>query len=477
LQRCGSLHEAVSSSAALSETRDGALAARVDAAVGQLQEELRATGSTLADGVMAAKEDAVARMGQAVDEASERTRAAVVSDLVPSLALLADELHAVSMKAETVRADVAQVAEAVPALQEQQAATRAAVANAAAATEERVGGVASSLSDVSRTVDAVEQQVAEVLQLLRRSPRRSVSGRMSPPPVVPAAEEEALEEESQESAGQVYPLSHDALGANASLDASARAASVVGYYAVPAGSAARGAAETTYLAGSARPHGTRAPAAGARAALSPGAAGESSRSAPSASATGVEAADAREAGAGFRGTVPLPRLGGSTPTARRPDGEHGEMGRSASLRSASFVSAQPDARAEAASTGAAGADAAASGALRTSGGVLSGMDLQEAHTAAADAAGSTGPWPLQELDAAELSAGEVVLAEDYSFGELVELLPITQGLPTHGLGATVGAAGAAGTHPAQGLTEQGRRMHMHMGASDGYGPAYTYAAQ
>jgi len=477
----------VSSAASQSETRDVALSTRVDAAVGQLQEQLRATGSTLADGVMAAKEDAVARMGKAVEAASERTRAAVVNDLVPSLALLADELHAVSVKAEAVRADVAQVAEAVPALQEQQAATRAAVADAAAATEERVGGVASSLADVSRTVDAVEQQVAEVLQLLRRSPRRSVSGRMSPPPVAPqgpAAEEEALEEESQESAGQVYPLSHDALGANASLDASARAASVVGYYAVPAGSSARGAAETAYFRGTARPHGTQAPAAGARAALSPGAAGESSRSAPSAS-TGVGAADARAGGAGFRDTVPLPRLGGGTPTARRPDGEHGETeaedtGRSASLRSASFVSAQPDVRAEAGSTGASGPDAAASGALRTSGGVLSGMDLREAHAAAAvgdAAAGSTGPWPLQELDAAELSAGEVLLAEDYSFGELVELIPITQGLPTHGLGATAGAAGAAGTYPAQGLTEQGRRMHMHMGASEGYGTGYTHGAR
>jgi hypothetical protein len=108
------------------------------------------------------------------------------------------------------------------------------------------------------------------------------------------------------------------------------------------------------------------------------------------------------------------------------------------------------------------------------------MDLREPHTAAAagdTAAEATGPWPLQELDAAELSAGEVVLAEDYSFGELVELIPITQGQPTHGLGATAGAAGAAGAYSAQCLTEQGRRMHMHMGASEGYGSASTYGAR
>lgn len=436
LQRATATAAAVEGLGAALESKSAAVEAAIAASADSVRAELRATAEVIADGVRAQAAEAAAVCAAAATAAADAARAGAVSDLVPSLALLADEMHAASTRAEESRSALAAVAAAVPALEAAQADTKAAVAAGAEASAQRVEAVAADLADVARAVAAVEAEAAEVLRLIRG--RRSAAASPSAPAAAPAdgsaadSFDEEEEHEQSVSAGQVFPLPDDALGTNASLAAAAAAPAVrvLGYYAVPAGAGAaapgagsaalaRSAAERAYLTGG------------------------SSGAPPAASA---DAASSSASAGMLSHTVPLPRLSASDDSFRTAysgatfssTGARGlaltNAAAAAAGASGGAAAAQP--RGSTSPTGLGLVDFSASGAMRESrvvpqASAAAPRFVLGSPEAASLARGITpsgrgGPFPLQELDPNELSAGEVLLAEDFSAGELVELVPITQ---------------------------------------------------
>ena len=439
--------------------RGSELASRAEADIAALHRELQATGVALADGVVRAADNVVERTTLVAEATAARARADAAADILPSLTMLADEVRSAG-------------AAALPAVREH-------VAEAAAAVAARVDSVAGELGGVARSVGDIEAAVQELAELIRAAPPAGARGAASPrsptprrsnseaspqpatqpapppapPPPPPSGDMLLLEastddEASAASLGQVYPLPADDLRANAALEAASRAATVVGYYAVAApggssnSSSRRTAAERAFSS-------TAAASTAATARSTDGSADALERA-------GGDALPASHFAATASWSVPLPRLGGSGGGASLRGGS--ASGGAAIMAAAtstgdtgSAALAEADARGDGDSVIAEGgrtvrlpvgvASAATATATASSSaaacGSASGASLPVSRSEQyaggvvllQQCAGGTGPLPLQELDIADLSSGEVVLAEDFSVGELVEIIPITRGIP------------------------------------------------
>jgi hypothetical protein len=411
-----------------------ALNERLEAGVSSLQQAVSDSATALADGLAHLVERAKEEMKESTLSTAEAAKSEAIKDLVPSLAMLADELNEVKSQVVTVVEGQAAIREAGEKID-----TLLSQGGGSSAIEATANKLSTELSDVARSVDSLETQVKEVMRLLTTTshggktpsrmrsssafiggsssalnsptspklspapaplvspsatttaaPPATAAGETGAPPPVPASpppplpldgteegpllggrEYEAAEEEEEAeesvSAGQIFPLPDDALRTNAALEEGTKAATIVGFYAVPTG---RNAAEAAY-------NSTSVGGAVAAPPLLPGSTASSGRASASSLGMGMTG-----------GSTTLPRLALSTATLR--------------------------------STAAGAASA------------LAAADVDAAEL------------ELEQFDVAELSAGEVVLSEEVVDGQKVRLIPITMPASHTAARLVAEASGTAG---------------------------------
>jgi hypothetical protein len=420
--------------------------AAVGAAVGALAAETQASHRLLADAVREGAETTCREARDAVAGAAAAAKDAMVTEMRPPLGAIAGELEEILRRLTALQStrEAATMDGIVAALERLAELIR----TESATVQDRVGvvqgGVDATLAaaaDGATTTHIVEGKVDD---LLRRPVGVAAPLGAPAPAPVPAATSpaEVAEEEDEEeddlgasslSAGEVVTLPD---GVAMLMGGAVPAAppitladgSSVRWYAAPLqamGGANRpdgraGAAALAYRGVSYSDRALRAlPTASTVATL-----------APSSGASTAVSGDSRDSGA----LLPL------SPPATAAGSAQRSPAYSSPESVATTATEEVDRRLALAASGAAASDAAPPPHRRLWG-VSTGTGLEAAQTGRGGAGGvwivPTPPTPdagitggasgVWELDPAELSAGEVVLAEDVSEGELVELLPLVGG--------------------------------------------------